>query len=256
MPDEADVRLAALRASVTRLRGLVTGLDDTALERPAYPTEWSIDGVLSHLGSAAEIYQRRLDDGLRGESTPDDYAPTVWDTWNAKPPRDRADDALVADQALVERLESLTADERSQFHTTMGPLDIDFPMLLAFRLSEHAMHTWDVEVALDPAATVAPEATELLIDNLELIARFTAKPTGTSRTLVVRTTGPQRTFTITLAPDGVSFTPGESDQPPDLTMPAEAFARLVYGRLDPNHTPAMEGDTSVLDELRKVYPGP
>jgi len=42
----------------------------------------------------------------------------------------------------------------------------------------------------------------------------------------------------------------------DLVLPAEAFERLVYGRLDPAHTPDVEGDASLLDELRRVFPGP
>jgi hypothetical protein len=47
--------------------------------------------------------------------------------------------------------------------------------------------------------------------------------------------------------------PGE----PDLSMPAEAFVRLVYGRLDPDHAPAgVEGDERLLEQLRAVFPGP
>jgi hypothetical protein len=39
-------------------------------------------------------------------------------------------------------------------------------------------------------------------------------------------------------------------------MPAEAFVRLVYGRLDPAHTPAsITGDPADLDHLRQVFTG-
>ena len=38
-------------------------LDDDALVRPAYPSEWSIADVLSHIGSGAVIFGRILDDG-------------------------------------------------------------------------------------------------------------------------------------------------------------------------------------------------
>jgi hypothetical protein len=41
---------------------------------------------------------------------------------------------------------------------------------------------------------------------------------------------------------------------PDLVLPAEALIRLVYGRLDPEHTPPV-GGTADLDELRRVFPG-
>ena len=52
------------------------------------------------------------------------------------------------------------------------------------------------------------------------------------------------------------FSPSPRDGQRQLVLPAEAFARLVYGRLDPDHTPPVEGDAESLDELRKVFPGP
>ena len=43
---------------------------------------------------------------------------------------------------------------------------------------------------------------------------------------------------------------------PDLSMPAEAFIRLIYGRLDTEHTPAtVSGDLASLSQLRSIYPG-
>ena len=89
MPEDvgADTTLALLRSSVARLGRIVEPLDDATLERPAYPSEWSIAQVLSHLGSGAEIMQRRLDDTESGRETPESFAPSVWDDWNAKSPR-------------------------------------------------------------------------------------------------------------------------------------------------------------------------
>jgi hypothetical protein len=40
----------------------------------------------------------------------------------------------------------------------------------------------------------------------------------------------------------------------DLEIPAEAFLRLAYGRLDEEHTPAGI-DPTHLAELRRVFPG-
>jgi hypothetical protein len=39
-----------------------------------------------------------------------------------------------------------------------------------------------------------------------------------------------------------------------LHLPAEALIRLIYGRLDPEHTPPVDGETD-LDALRRVFPG-
>src|SRR3954454_825162 len=130
-------QLDALRASVARLHTIVERLDDSQLEQQAYPTEWKIADVLSHLGSGAVIMTRRVADGLAGRALPDDFAQSVWDEWNAKPPRQKAEGALAADQRLVEQLGAVTEAERTGFSTSFGPLTVGFDDLVGFRLNEH-----------------------------------------------------------------------------------------------------------------------
>jgi uncharacterized protein (TIGR03083 family) len=251
----ADAHLDALRLSARRLRDIATGLSETELTGRAYPADWTVAQVLSHLGSAAVIMQRRLEDGLAGATTPDDFAPSIWDVWNAKTPVQQRDDGLAADDALLARIEAMTPEERERFVLSMGPLTLGFSDFVAMRLNEHALHTWDVEVALDPAATLPPQVAELIVDNLELIARFTAKPTGDATTISVATVDPQRAFTVDLTADSVRFSPETSAASPDVELPAEAFIRLLYGRLDPDHTP--DGlDATAISTLRRVFPGP
>lgn len=93
--------LAALQSSVHRLAALVGPLDDDAIVAQAHPTEWTIAHVLSHLGSAAVIFGRRLSDGLAGVETPDDFNAGVWAEWDTKSPRAQVDDALAADAAFT-----------------------------------------------------------------------------------------------------------------------------------------------------------
>jgi uncharacterized protein (TIGR03083 family) len=248
--------LPALRASVQRLQNLVGSLQPGELSASAYPAEWTIADVLSHLGSAAVIFERRLEDALGGATMPGGFAESVWNEWNAKAPAAQATDALAADRAALERLESLTPDERARLRVDLGPLSIDYPEYVALRLNELALHTWDVEAALHPDATLPPDATAVVIDNLSLTARYTAKPTGTTETIVVRTSEPTRTFTIALTPDAVTTGEGNDSEPADVELPAEAFIRLVYGRLDPDHTPAGVTGEHHLHDLRKVFPGP
>jgi hypothetical protein len=104
----AEAHVEALRASVGRLREVASAVSEADLIGRAYPAEWSIADVLSHLGSGAVIMRRRLEDALAGAATPDDFAPGVWDTWNAKSPVVQRDDALAADAALLARLENVT----------------------------------------------------------------------------------------------------------------------------------------------------
>lgn len=49
-----------------------------------------------------------------------------------------------------------------------------------------AWDTWDVEVSVDPAATLPPDVAAFVADNLGLVARFTAKPTGDASTITFR----------------------------------------------------------------------
>ncbi len=251
-----DNPLGALRASVGRLHELCGGLDDGQLALPSYDTEWSIAQVLSHLGSGAVIMRRRVEDISAGRETPDDFAPSVWDEWNVKTPRAQADDALAADEALLRVLEAVDEGERSRLTFPMGPLQLGFNEFAGLRLNEHAFHSWDVAVVFDNAARLPSDAAALVVDNLALIARFSGRPDGEERTVNVGTTDPARALTLRLSADGVELTPGDAGQEPALVLPAEAFSRLVYGRLDPDHTRAFAGDAALLDALRAVFPGP
>jgi hypothetical protein len=132
--------------------------------------------------------------------------------------------------------------------------DQDLAGLAALRLGEHAVHTWDIAVALDPAATVSADAVELLIDRLPQTAARSGKALEGIDQLTIETTAPDRTFLLTVNPD-VSLEPTDNAAAADaLTLPAEAFLRLGYGRLDQDHTPAEVSDPR-LPALRKVFPG-
>src|SRR4029077_9605247 len=124
--------------------------------------------------------------------TPEDFAPGVWDAWNAKEPVAQRDDAIAADADLLARIDAVTPEQGHAFETTMGPMTLDFQAFVGMRLNEHTLHTWDVEVVDNPAATIPGSGTDVVVDNLELIARFTAKPTGDTRTITVTTTDPAR----------------------------------------------------------------
>jgi hypothetical protein len=95
-----------------------------------------------------------------------------------------------------------------------------------------------------------------VVDSLELIARYTGRPEGAEYVIRVRTSNPSRDLVLSLAQDHVELAPATGGGEPDLTVPAEAFGRLVYGRLDPAHTPAFTGDGKLLDVLRRTFPGP
>lgn len=255
-----DVWIRTLRHSHDTLRAMVGPLTDDDLTQPAYPSEWSIAQVLSHLGSGAEIFGLFLQAGLAGAEPPgqDAFGP-IWQAWNERGPRAQATDALAADEALVKRLESVSEAERARMRLHLFGMDTDVTGLTRMRLGEHAVHSWDIAVALDPAATIAAGAVNLLVDTLGQIAAWSGKAGGRTLTVAVTTTGPDRSFLLT-AGDAVALEPAGRDGAPGgaaaLALPAEALIRLVYGRLDPAHTPAVHADGISFDDLRPIFPGP
>ena len=246
--------LDALELSVTHLRSVTEGMSESQYVASAYPTEWTVADVMSHIGSAAIIFKRGVDDALDERETPSKFNESVWDVWNAKTPHAQVTDSLDADQALLTRLLALSPEERERYTLNLGPMTFDFDRAVRMRLGEHVVHTWDIEEALDQNATLQPEAVPFLIDNLDLLVRFSAKATENEHTLHIRTTEPQREFALTQSADGVTLNEVEGVDLFDLEIPAEAFVRLAYGRLDEEHTPAGI-DATHLDELRRVFPG-
>jgi uncharacterized protein (TIGR03083 family) len=253
--------IAALRNSHERLIGLLQKLTPEQVRGESYCSDWTIAQVLSHLGSGAQIALMMLPGALgEGElATPDSFPP-VWDVWNAKSPEQQAADAPVADERHLEVLERLSDEQLSRISLQFFGMDLDAIGLIRLRLGEHAMHTWDVAVTLDPAATVSPDAVDLLIDNVpQFLAPRLGKPQDDPFGVRILTTHPARDYLLATA-DTVIMTEwpeGGTDVPVgEVTMPAEALLRLAYGRLDPEHTQAsVSGDPADLSKLRAVFPG-
>ena len=248
--------IQALRRSHENLAGLVGPLDIDQLRGRSYDTDWSIAQVVSHLGSQAEIFGLFLDAGLSGQAAPgQDVFPSIWEAWNSRSPQAQAADGLQADREVIERFESLDAEGRARFHLELFGMDLDATDLARMRLNEHAIHTWDVAVALDQEAKVAPDAVDLLVDGLEQLVARAGKPDGIKRQMKIRTDDPERRFVLESG-DTVTLAVSEGDRDrSELRLPAEALVRLVYGRLDPAHTPPVETRGVDLDELRQMFPG-
>src|SRR5829696_5581374 len=230
--------------------------------QPACPTDWSIAQVASHLGSQAETFLLTLDPGLHGTAAPglEQFQP-IWDRWNAKHQDDQVHDALTSDQAFLDAVDDLTDTQRRIWVLQMMGAEQNLSGLLRMRLLEHILHTWDIDVALDTTATLPADAAALLIDQLPMIVRYTARPTAPMQ-LRVETVEPERTMRLSLDPDGSQLEttptvqaepdPRQTDIPRQtptvLRLPTEAFVKLVYGRLDADHTPTtVEAEPALLD---------
>jgi uncharacterized protein (TIGR03083 family) len=249
--------LAVLRSTHERLAAAFESLGEEELTRQSYDDEWSIAQVASHLGSGTEIFGHHLAAGAAGEPADDGINEAIWDAWNAKQPAEQVRDAVAGISTFLDAAEALPDDVRDRWRLSLFGLDLDLAGFLAMRLNEQALHTWDVTVALDAGSTLTSEAADLVADGLPAIVGWAAKPSDEQVSVEVLTTSPERAFHLDLGPGGASLTPSLVDtSAPTLTMPTEAFVRLVYGRLDPEHTPSSVSANGVdLDVLRASFPG-
>ncbi|WP_113702012.1 maleylpyruvate isomerase family mycothiol-dependent enzyme [Nonomuraea lactucae] len=259
----SDAVIAALRTEHHVLADLVSSFGEDDLARPSGASEWEISQVLSHLGSGAEITRATLRAALSGEPTPGrDFLRTVWDRWNAMGRGQRADEFLQANQTLTALYESLDADTRKSVRVDVGflPAPVDLATAARLRLSELALHSWDVRVAFDADSALLPSATSRLLHGAPDLTGWVAKPErldGKHAIIHVTTSGPMSVFALRLDERiSVDFdVQGEPDG--TLTLPAESWLRLVAGRLAPRHTPSgvIATGAADLDLLRRVFPG-
>ena len=260
---------AVLRHSPERLASLVHAVSEDFLSSRSYCTDWSVAQVLSHLGSGAEIASLMLSSVLTGEPMDREAFAPIWDVWNAKTPVQQAADAVPADDAYITRLEGLTGDELDGISFEFFGMTLDAAGLVGMRLSEHAIHTWDVASAIDPVAVVAPDAVALLYGRVSWLAERTGRQGD--RPLRARLVGSSSASLDPAAPskdadflldvtDKVTLVPWPAEGAEvdgEVRLPAEALLRLFYGRLGDAVTPPVEvsGDPALLDQVRAVFPG-
>jgi hypothetical protein len=129
------------------------------------------------------------------------------------------------------------------------------------RLAEHVLHAWDIAVTADPQTALQDDEVPFVIDSLPRIASRSGRPVPQAPPVRVVMPDLQRSFDLTLNGESPILAPATTSGPDDaaarLHVPAEAFIRLVYGRLDADHTPdSVRADGIDLDTLRRAFPGP
>jgi uncharacterized protein (TIGR03083 family) len=258
----ADAVIAAYRSGFDTLAALVSRLSDDDLARTSAADRWTVAQVLSHLGSGAEIGRAVVLAAIAGEPNPgQEFNKSVWARWDAMAAREQADSFVGANRALAELYESLDADARENLRVDVGflPTPVDVATAVRLRLSELSLHSWDVRVTFDNDAVLPADAAALLLQGtlpLSWIGKAAALD-GRTAVLGVTTTEPASAFTLRLE-DPVAMEP-QAPSAPDgtLDLPAEAWLRLIAGRLAVGRTPegvSVTGSAD-LDLLRTVFPG-
>ncbi|GAA0733282.1 maleylpyruvate isomerase family mycothiol-dependent enzyme [Dactylosporangium roseum] len=262
MSSRADLAIAALRKGHDDLTALVRGLTPERLTSPSAAAEWDVSQVVSHLGSGAEINLEAVRASLEGRPAPRfEFNQGVWARWDGMTAQERQAAFPVANERLVEAYESLDPAQRASHRVDVGflPEPVDVATSALLRLTEFGFHDWDIRVAFDPSATLAPEAAELMADRVGSMFGWVAKPErlqGRAGHLLLTLTDRDERLGLRIA-DQVELTGPPATADGELSLPLEAWLRLVAGRLAPKHTPGsvkVTGDLS-LDDLRTIFPG-
>ena len=253
MPD-AQIWIDALQSAQDHFVEIVQPLSEAEVKQPAYPEKWSIADTASHLGSQSEIMGLYSEAGLTGGAVPGmEIFQPIWDRWNALPPTEQVRGSIAATETFVT---PAAADLPQRAGAVLGgPVRRGCrPRRPGRRPAGRARRAhWDIAVALDPAAVVAAAAVELLVDRLPGTVAFAGKAVEGADPVAIRTTGPERSFRLTLSP-AVALEPADDPGPDPLVLPAEALLRLVYGRLDLEHTPVGVNDPRLV-ALREAFRG-
>lgn len=263
MPSPADVPISALRSGSDDLAAHVRALTPDQLTGPSGASEWTVAQVLSHLGSGAEIGRAGLEAALGSAGAPPaDFNRSVWARWDAMSPEDQAAGFLTANESFVAYYEAIDDATRSTASVEMRrlPEPIDLATHASFRLNELTLHSWDVRVAQDSQATLAPEALKSLLGVLPYLMGWLGKPSpalsGGNLVMGVHTTAPERDFGLEIT-DTVTLIDPPTEPDATLVLPTESWLRLASGRLAAAVTPdgvTVTGQLT-LDDLRRLFPG-
>ncbi|GHG02580.1 MULTISPECIES: maleylpyruvate isomerase family mycothiol-dependent enzyme [Amycolatopsis] len=256
MTQLVDRTITALRSEHDTLAGLVRGLTDDQLAAPSGAAEWTVAQALSHLGSGAEIGRAPIARAT-GETVAAEENQAIWARWDAATPRAQAEGFLEHNGRWLETVEALTPEQRASLTVDLGFLPEPVPLVtaLGMRLSEVANHSWDVRVAFDSGAGVDADSAAVLVELLTgpvgFMLSFLAKPAELADPVSVAVPGAGLVID-----DAVTVVDHLEAPSATFTGPAEAFIRLVTGRLKAPYDKEVTVEGSVtLDDLRRVFPG-
>jgi uncharacterized protein (TIGR03083 family) len=247
MDTDAD-RAKVLHDEAQRLEAFLRTLSPADWQRPSRCDQWQVADVVAHL--IEDRHADRITRGLQGDLTPSGFVPSGavhTDAWRAsvvqhpRTLRRHLGDALLAafcaENAHVDTI--LTGLQPEDWHTLCyhpsRPLTVRD--LVNLRLTEIAMHGWDIRASFDPQASLSEAGVRALVTTIPRVVRRVFRPDA-KRTRAIRyrlhmTTPIPATTDILLNADGASV---ESDRPTeaaDVTLhcdPATAVL-VIFGRL-------------------------
>jgi uncharacterized protein (TIGR03083 family) len=247
MYTDAD-RAKVMHDEAKRLEAFLQTLSPEDWHRPSRCDQWQVADVVAHL--IEDRPAERLARGLQGDLTPSGFVPSGTlhaDAWRASVVqhpitlRRQLGDALLAafcaENAHVDTL--LTGLQPGEWEILCyhppGPLTVRD--MVTMRLTEVAMHGWDIRASFDPQASLSEESLPALVTTIPRVVRRVFRPDA-KRTQTVRyrlhmTQPIPATTDILLNADGAAV---ESDRHADAAdvifhCDTATAVLVIYGRL-------------------------
>ena len=255
------------RAEAAALAADWAGRDAAAWDAPSACQGWAVRDVAGHLSQGAERAPVVVQHALAG-TPPPDLSP------EERAARFRVMRALSGPE-LAERLPrninavfTLLEGADDAALATVVTVPAGPHTLLQFatqRLSEAALHHWDIRAPRDPDATLRPEAAAQFVDYLlsrmsRMVDHDGAR--GVDLTYRLELEGPGGgPVALTIHDGTASATRGASaEAAATLTLPVETWIRLAWGRVDLGQAldsgrVRVSGDRSQALALQALFPG-
>ena len=281
-------RVAVLRQEVAAFKERVATLAPEAWEQPSACQGWTVADVVAHL--VGQDFALRLSRGLQGDSSPPEGAPPVAEHDEDQFARNIFQRAFNTREQVGNRLQEVLfqrLDEAVQAFAAVRPEQWDnlcyWPpgpepvrVMLDMRISELAMHAWDVCSRFDPAYRLSDGCIPALMDTTPRAVRraFRPDPSLTTplsfRFVIDRPVA--AVFDLLLAAEGATLgqvrseggTLGEDRNLPaaDVTFrcDGETYVMVMYGRVAPEAAMAdgrlaWEGDAALAQGFGARFQG-
>ena len=248
--DSPTSRLNVLQAEVERLTHYLTTLPPDAWHRPSACERWQVADVVAHLTAGGHFVARSMARGLQGEVGPPAGSPAL-SAHNEDTHRERmAQSALVRRAQLGDQLFAAFIASNEAVHQQLAALApqawetlcyhparlMPVRLLVEHRITEMAMHGWDIRAPSDPSTHLAPESFPAFFPIIieRVVTRAFRPDARRSRPIGYRfvVTGPLTTTTdIVLSPEGAHVVPiGQAEVDVRFRCEAEPYILVMFGR--------------------------
>ncbi len=246
MDTDAD-RAKAVQAEAKRLEEFLSALLPEDWQRPSQCDQWQVADVVAHL--IEDKHAERITRGLQGDLTPSGFVPSV--TSNRDEVREQVaqhpitlrnqlgDELLVAFCTENEQGDKILTDLKPEDWDTLcyhppGPITVR--AMVNIRLTELAMHSWDIRASFDPQASLSEDTLPSLLERIPRVVRRAFRPDA-NRTRAIRyrfqMTEPVTTTTDILLNAAGASVESDSQAEADVTFRCDTSTAVfvIFGRV-------------------------